>query len=180
MRSFQILGAPSWLGREQFEIQAMAERPSSDEEIRRMLQELLADRFKLRLHRETREIPIYALVVGKKGLKLQATKDASQNGDGSLWIGNGSLSARGASMALFARILSDNLDRPVLDKTGLPGHYDFDLTYDQSSAAHTERDFTPIGPAIFGPLQDLGLKIDAQKDFVEMLVIESVERPSAN
>ncbi|MBV9743332.1 MAG: TIGR03435 family protein [Acidobacteriia bacterium] len=180
MRGFQILGDPSWLGREQFEIQAAAERPSSDEQIRRMLQELLADRFKLKLHSETREIPIYALVIGNNGHKLHATKDASQQGDGSIWIGNGALSARGATMALFVRFLSDNLDRPVLDKTSLPGRYDFNLTYDQSSAAHTDGDFIPLGPAVFGPIRDLGLKIDAQKDFVEMLVIDSAERPSAN
>jgi uncharacterized protein (TIGR03435 family) len=159
----------------------VADRPSSDEQIRRMLQELLAQRFKLKLHRETREIPIYALVVGKNGHKLQATKDASQNGDGSIWLGNGALSARGVTMALFVRILSENLDRPVLDKTSLPGRYDFNLTYDdQSSAAHADLHFTPVGPAIFGPIQDLGLKIEAQKDYVEMLVFDSAERPSAN
>jgi uncharacterized protein (TIGR03435 family) len=79
VRSFQVFGGPEWLKTELFEIQARAEHPSSEGQIKQMVQRLLADRFKLKLHRETREIPIYALVVGKNGPKLPAAKDASLN-----------------------------------------------------------------------------------------------------
>ena len=90
-----------------------------------MVQALLADRFKLRIHTETREIPVYALVVDKNSSKLTPAKDSSLNeGRGDFWVGNGTLGAKGGTMAMFAMVLTDNPDRPVLDKTNLTGHYD--------------------------------------------------------
>ena len=80
-------------------------------------------------------------------------------------------------MAMLAMILTDNLERPVIDKTGLAGHYDFNLTYEPGPSGPG---FHPIGEAIFVPVQELGLKLESQKDTVEVLVIDSIERPSAN
>jgi uncharacterized protein (TIGR03435 family) len=80
-------------------------------------------------------------------------------------------------MAMLAMMLTDNEDRPVIDKTNLTGHYDFSVTYEQDS---TGAGFTSMGPSIFGPIQDLGLKLEPQKDRVEMLVIDSVDHPSEN
>jgi uncharacterized protein (TIGR03435 family) len=176
VRDFQVAGAPEWLTRQSFEILATVEHPASEDQLRQMVRRLLADRFKLKLHHETRDIPVYALVVGKSGPKLPATKSAVL-GPGDIEIRPGRLSAVDATMALFAKILTENLERPVVDKTNLDGHYDFSLTYEPPS---TGTGFTPIGPAIFAPIQDLGLKLESQKAPVEMLVIDSVERPPEN
>jgi uncharacterized protein (TIGR03435 family) len=181
VRDFQISGAPEWLKAESFDIDARAERPSTESQIQQMVQGLLADRFKLKLHRETKAIPVYALLLGKDGPRLAEAKDASLNqGLGNIVAPPGKLTAHGATMALFVQILTENLDRPVIDKTNLTGHYDFDLTYDGPSWSPEEHDWKPFGTAIFGPIQNLGLKLEPQKSSVEMLVIESVDHPSAN
>jgi uncharacterized protein (TIGR03435 family) len=139
-----------------------------------MLQALLSDRFKLKLHRETREIPAYALVVGKGGPKVRSSKDAP-TGDGAINIGQGRVIAQGLSMTTFVRILSDNLDHPAIDQTNLPGRYDFTLNYDQDSLPDWR-----LGPALFAMVQDLGLRLEPRKELVEMLVVDSVEQPSGN
>ena len=176
VRDFQIAGAPEWLARQSFEIQATVERPSSEVQLKQMVRALLADRFKLKVHREIRDTPVYALVVGKNGPKLQASKDETPR-QGDIEIRPGRLSAYGATMALFAKILTENLERPVVDKTNLDGNYDFTLSYDPPS---TGAGFQPLGVAIFAPIQDLGLKLEPQKAPVEMLVIDSVQHPSEN
>jgi uncharacterized protein (TIGR03435 family) len=182
VRDFQVSGAPEWLKQELFEIDARAAHPSTETQIKQMVQALLADRFKLKLHRAAKEIPIYALTVGKDGPKLAEAKDATLNqGLGNMIVPPGKLTARGATMALFVQILTENLDRPVIDKTNLTGHYDFDLTYDGPSWEPGEAgSWRPFGAAIFGPIQNLGLKLEPQKSPVEMLGIDSVEHPSAN
>jgi uncharacterized protein (TIGR03435 family) len=181
VREFQVAGAPEWLKEELFDIDARAEHPSSEDQIKQMVQALLADRFKLKLHRETKAIPVYALVVGKDGPKLAEAQDASLNqGLGNIIVPPGELKARGATMALFVSILTENLDRPVIDKTNLTGHYDFDLTYDGPPWSIEEHGWRPFGEAIFRPIQDLGLKLEPQKSPVEVLVIDSVDHPSAN
>ncbi len=150
VRSFQVVGAPEWLGHQKFDVRATAERPSSEDQVRRMVQSLLEDRFRLRVHRETRQVPVYALVVGKKGPSLAPAKDASiYGGLGDIEVRPGQLFGRGTTMAMLAMILTDNLERPVIDQTGLSGHYDFDVTYEPSPAAGTG--FNPVGAAIFGP-----------------------------
>jgi uncharacterized protein (TIGR03435 family) len=181
VREFQVSGAPEWLKRESFAVDAVAEHPSTEGQIRQMVQQLLADRFRLKLHSETREIPVYALTVGKDGSKLAEAKDATQNqGLGNIIVPPGKLTAHGAAMALFVQILTENLDRPVIDKTNLTGHYDFDLTYEGPSWSLEEHDWKPFGTAIFGPIQNLGLKLEPQKSPVKVLVIDSVDHPSGN
>ncbi len=182
VRDFQVLGAPAWLGRENFEIDARAEHPSTEDQIKQMVQVLLADRFKLKLHRETKEIPVYALMVSKDGPKLAEGKARSLNRPlGDIMVPPGKLRAHGATMALFVQILTENLDRPVIDKTNLTGNYDFELTYEGPSWDPGEAtSWRPFGEAIFGPIQKLGLKLEPQKSPVEVLVIDSVDHPSAN
>lgn len=181
VRDFQILNGPAWIRDDQksrYEILANAEQSSSDDEFRAMVRELLADRFQLKLRRENRETPTYVLVVGKNGPKLPPAKDATLNdGQGIFTIGNGALRATGGTMAMLAKILTDNLERPVIDRTNLAGHYDFSLTYGQPQAGPM---FTPMNEAIFVPIQELGLRIEAQREPVEFLVIDSVSRPSEN
>lgn len=184
VKSFQISGGPSWIKSEQFDIQATAGAAASEDQMKLMAQALLAHRFQLKLHRETKEIPVYVLAIAKNGPKLQAAKDDTQcGGNGCFGVGNGYFTASGGTMAFTADVLTRLLDRPALDKTGLPGHYDFKLTYDQSSvkAPMIGMQNAPTGgPSIFAAVEDLGLKLNPQKDPVEILVIDSVERPPAN
>jgi uncharacterized protein (TIGR03435 family) len=172
------VAAPEWLSSQKFDVRATADRASSEGQIRRMVQSLLEDRFRLRVHRETRQVPVYALVVGKKGPSLTPAKDGSiYGGRGDIEVRPGRLFGRGTTMAMLAMILTDNLERPVIDETGLSGHYDFNVAYEPSPAG---TGFNPIGAAIFGPIQDLGLKLEARKNAVEVLVVDSIEPPSAN
>jgi uncharacterized protein (TIGR03435 family) len=170
------VGGPQWIREvhSRFDIQAMAERASNQSEMRQMVQALLTDRFKLKLHRETREIPVYALVAGKSGLKLPPSKDVP-DGDGAINIGQGRVIAQGVSMATFVRILSDNLDHPAIDRTNLPGRYDFTLNYDQSSLPDWR-----LGPALFTMVKELGLTLEPRKELVEIFVVDSIEQPSGN
>lgn len=183
VRDFQVLGAPDWLREELFEIDARPAHPATEAQIRRMVQALLADRFKLKLHRETKAIPVYALIVGKDGSKLAEgeVRSSQFRPFGDIVTPPGKLTAHGATMAYFAQILTENLDRPVIDKTNLTGNYNFDLTYEGPSWSPGEPgSYKPFGTAIFGPIQKLGLSLEPQRSPVEMLVIDSVEHPSVN
>jgi uncharacterized protein (TIGR03435 family) len=177
VRDFQVTGGPEWIreGRFRFAVEATAGQASTPDEMRLMLQHLLADRFQLKLHRETRELSVYALVPGRSGPKIRESAKAPANGKGAIDIGKGELIGRGATMANFVEILTDNLDRPVLDKTELAGHYDFTLNYDQSSLVDWR-----LGPALFSLVQDIGLRLEQRKAPFEVLVVDSVERPSGN
>ncbi len=213
----RILGGPDWLTSEKYDIQAKVDSSIADElqklspvqlrlQRQRMLQALLADRFKLTVNRETRELPVYALIIGKNGPKLKESKpsDTYTNGlrgpDGSggpgLYAGNvGLLTGQGVSMATLANVLSRQLGRVVLDKTGITGNYDFELRWnpDQSqlsmlTGADNGRqsiDGTPandsFGPSIFDAVQEqLGLKLESQKAPIEVIVIDHVGKPSEN
>jgi uncharacterized protein (TIGR03435 family) len=190
VRDFQLLGGPDWLIKELYAIQAKApEGPVSDAQIRLMVQTLLAERFHLRVHRETKELAVYALVIGKNGPKVEAAKDSPR--PGALGVGRGSITARSTTFANVATALSRLLSRPVLDETQLSGNYDFKLHYDQSSVGlpfpgpRQESDAAgqPDGaePSIFTAVQEqLGLKLDPQKRPVEVVVIDSIARPSEN
>jgi uncharacterized protein (TIGR03435 family) len=175
-------------------------------ERQRMLQALLAERFKLTVHRESKELPIYALVVAKDGPKLQEAKPGDtypngikgpdgQPGAGMMMMGREGLTAQGIPIANLVRHLSRVLGRKVVDKTGLTGKYDFTLkwTPDQSQSAMlrgpeggqpgTGSAAAPEAsePSIFTALQEqLGLKLDSQKGPVEILIIDHVEKPSEN
>jgi uncharacterized protein (TIGR03435 family) len=215
--SWLIQGAPSWLDSEKFDIQAKADSAVNDELRKlsrdagglvkhRMLQALLVDRFKLTLHRETRDLPAFALVIAKNGPKLQESKpgDTFPNGvkvpggplsPRSIHLGPGQLAGHGIPVASLVDLLSQRLGRIVVDKTGLKGVYDFTLqwTPDQSPAAmpvgqengKPETDNAPppesSGPSLFTAIQEqLGLKLESTKGPVEVLVIDHVERPSEN
>jgi uncharacterized protein (TIGR03435 family) len=194
IRPFQLVGASGWMQTDRYEIRTKDEKPGpSEAEIVKMteaernvfrerflgkLQALLADRYQLKVHRETKEMPLYVLTVAKGGSKLQMLPDNGKPG--------GDLSARRNSegksevigtklpVASLARFLSGNLGRTILDRTNLTGRYDFQLTY-----APDMGDIT--GPSIFTALQDqLGLKLDSGKGPVEVVVIDSVQKPSGN
>ncbi len=214
VKEFQISGGPSWISTAAFDINAKAENPEVNrEQLKLMLQSLLAERFQLKFHRETRDLPIYALVVGKNGHKLHfsdvqpdrdgAPPKAPNAGDGGTHVtggkpvgammsmGRGQLDAQMAPMSALVNMLAQQLGRPVIDKTDLKGSYDFKLewTPDESALRHIGggggADAPPpadsSGPSIFTAVQEqLGLRLESQRGPVEILVIDSVEKPSGN
>jgi uncharacterized protein (TIGR03435 family) len=181
----QISGGPNWLDTEKYDIQAKAGSALKVWRMRLMLQSLLAERFRLALHRETKEEPIYELVVAKGGPKIEPAAGAKTPGH--LRVGTGQLTGIAAPISWLTQSLSGNLDRYVVDKTGLNGNYNFTLqwTPDMGQLPQQRPDALPppdaSGPSIFTALQEqLGLQLKSEKGPVETLVIDHAERPSAN
>ena len=191
----QIAGQDQWFS-ERYDIAAKAEHPVSRGQMRRMLQALLAERFKLVVHWETREVPVYALVVGKGGPKLHHSDPSrgeiinplTPTGAGGTELKSGHLVFKDESMSDFAWALSRMVatgDRVVLDDTGLNGTYDFELTFEpprRASGAEAPGTATSIeAPSIFDAVQEqLGLKLESKKGPVKFLIVDHVEKPSAN
>jgi len=139
-----------------------------------MAQTLLADRFQLKVHRETRPVPVYALVIAKGGPKLQTPKPGEPRHIESY---PGFMSGTNVPMSSFIYEYSGKVDRPVIDKTEFPGHFDFTLRWTPDAPGHSDPSFG----SIFTEIQtQLGLRFDPQKLPVEVLVIDHVEQPSAN
>jgi bla regulator protein blaR1 len=192
VRNHQIAGGPAWLDSAPFNIEAKAAGavpipagPDGAQTIRLMLQSLLAERFKLVVHRVTREEQLYELVVNKGGAKLKESMETR----GQLRMGKGQFTGIGAPLSILAAQLSQQLGRSVIDKTGLTGKYDFTLIWapDPGAAggvpAGTDAAQAPdsSGPSIFAAVQeDLGLKLQPGKGPVEMVVIDHVEKPDSN
>jgi uncharacterized protein (TIGR03435 family) len=183
----QILGGPKWVDEDRYYIEAKAAGPAGGHDLMLMLRTLLAERFKLSLHREQRTIPGYRLVLLKGGLK--ATASATDRGS----AGNarrGGLDAQGYTMAQLALKLSEVLQRPVLDATETAGRFDFKLEWipDDMQAKPPSGDqrlgSSPdagAGPSFFAALQEqLGLKLESGKVPADVLVIDSAQKPSAN
>ena len=202
-----IQGGPSWFSSEKFDIQAKA-GSAANQELKglsweqgasvkhRMLQALLADRFKLALHRETKALPGYALVIAPNGPKLRELKPGDKPSERpSLGYERGQLSGQRIPMADLAEVLSDWLDCVVLDRTGLKGDYNFTLqwtpvqTEAEASAGQEGGKHAANNPhmleaserSLFAAIQEqLGLKLEPAKNTVEVFVIDRVEKPSLN
>jgi uncharacterized protein (TIGR03435 family) len=183
----QVLGGPKWAELDRYDIEAKAAGPAGGHELMLMLQTLLADRFKLVLHREQRAIPGYRLVPGKGGLKAQASApDRGSSGHSQ----RGRIDAEGCTMDQLALKLAEALHLPVTDATGIAGRFDLKLEWTpddlQAKAPSPEGGVGNVaaagtGPSIFAALQEqLGLKLEAGKVPAEILVIDSAEKPSAN
>jgi len=194
VQNFQISGGPGWIESEGFDILAKAPEGSAGgaADARLRLQALLAERFNLTIRRSAKEMGVYALVIAKSGPKLKEFTGGEGHG---ITADLGALTGEGADMPLLASVLSRRVGRPVVDRTGLTGSYQFKLEWpadpregmakggpppapgDQPDAALPP---DPSGTPIFSALQDqLGLKLEAQKGPVDILVIERVERPAA-
>ena len=189
-KDYQISG-PGWLDSEHFDIVAKPERGALEDRLRLMLQALLMDRFKLALHRETKELPVYALTLINEGAKIHAVKADGKSRTGG---GRGHLTGQKISMPELADLLTlvgqRELGRPVIDKTGLTGVFDIALSWtpenprpaggnDPEARATTEN---APSPDIFRALQQqLGLRLESHKGPVEILVIDHAERvPTEN
>lgn len=155
--------------------------------MRLMLQTLLADRFNLKVHSETRDAPAYDLVIASRGPKNMKTEPDSETRHLD-WRGRTHLTAHALSLADLAKpILTAQMGCPVEDKTGLSGKYDFTLDWsvDSMAIAGPESDSGPApepsGPSIFTALQEqLGLRLKPTKTPMESIVIDHIERPSEN
>lgn len=172
--SRRISGRPGWADSTLYDVIAKPEGSGglSYEQSRPMLQQLLADRLKLAVHREKKPTPGYALVVAKGGPKL--TKSAGES-DKRYILPRG-LRCDNATLDLLAGMLVRPAGRPVVDKTGITGNYDIELRYAPEGSGDTTL------PSVFTALQEqLGLKLEAEKVEVEMVVIDHVERvPTEN
>jgi uncharacterized protein (TIGR03435 family) len=188
----QIIDGPPWMGSSKFDINAkedaqLAKRISNlpREErlatLRQMMQALLADRFQLKVHHESRDLRVVALTVAKGGAKLAETKPDSQKGSGLRSYREGKIEGQGATIKMLVASLSPKPEiggRLMVDDTGLSGKYDFELTWSpEDLAAHTKGDAG--GPSLFAALQEqLGLKVETKKSPVDCIVIDHVEMPS--
>jgi uncharacterized protein (TIGR03435 family) len=168
-----LKGAPAWAREDgvQFTIEARAEDPSkvTNAEIHQMLQSLLIDRFKMKLHTETRDVPGFALVAAKNGSKLkQSSPDEAEY----FKVVSGhpmTFTARRYTMARLAGFLSNRMDGGVVDKTGLTGDYDFNFAWDEQN-----------GPSLTTILHELGLRLERTKLPHLFVVIDSAEMPADN
>ena len=178
----QVSGGPSWIKSNHYDITAKAvgEGTLTAEEARRMMQALLADRFQLKIHRETKEVPTYALVVGKGGPKL---KPSSADAPGSNFVrgtaaGLMHMEATRGTMERLATQLAGTAGRPVIDKTGLSGYYAFTLDWTpENRISDGDADTATIFTAV---QEQLGLKLEPTTGPLEMLIIDRAEKPSEN
>ena len=170
VKDFQISGGPEWIETDHWDVSAKAPAGfiPTGQQMQPMMQALLADRFRLKLHRETRELSAFALVVGKGGPKLTASTFA----DSRISIGHGIFTGQKIDMAGLADALARESDRTIVDQTGLSGEYDVTLKWSPDAA-----DPDPAAVPLFTAIQEqLGLKLEATKAPVEILVIDSVQK----
>jgi uncharacterized protein (TIGR03435 family) len=203
----QVSGLQAWMDSSHFDIQATADSSATVKQVEGpMLQALLEDRFRLKVHRETVERPVYILTVQKGGVKMQPTKEGSctpysvdspppvpaadaprpnycdfprMTRDGTNWI----LSGSGVTVGKLAiSVARSGLDRPVIDRTGLVGGFDLQLRWAEAPVnEQVAGGGEPAGLSIFTAVKEqLGLRLEPAKAPVEMLVIDHVEKPSEN
>jgi uncharacterized protein (TIGR03435 family) len=167
-----VPGGPGWADSDQFDIVAKAESADATrDEIRTMLQALLAERFNLAVHRETRERPAYSLVLAKGGPKLKESQPDRKSGMAHTVSPSGvpQTAFESSSLRALVNMVANTLGSPVVDKTGLTGLYDFTLEWHED-----------LRSSVFDSLDQLGLKLEAKKAPVDVLVIDRAEKPSPN
>jgi uncharacterized protein (TIGR03435 family) len=208
LQGYQVVGGPSWIESERWDIVArMPEGTSTQDQRREMVRTLLADRFKLVTHMETRELPIYALVTARSDRKLgpelrqtatdcaAVRKARAANGPASfnlaefrecgLSMGGGpggamAFRAQGMAIAQFARLMESYVDRPIFDRTELSGEFDVEITFTPERGGPPRADLPASeAPSIFTALQErLGLTLEPTRGPIEVLVIDSIEQPT--
>ncbi|KAA6456237.1 TIGR03435 family protein [Acidobacteria bacterium AB60] len=193
MPEFQVEGGPGWIRSKAFDVEARSDA-ALDEEFRklpsaearqrklRMIQTLLAERFGLRVHQETRTEPVYALVVARGGPRFSASKADGTTVSNSQGAGGSTMTVKGSdhTLRILAEQLSRTMGRVVLDKTGLDGRFDLTLKWVPDDVTPSSPD-APGGPSLFTALQEqLGLQLKEEKDPVQVLVIDHIDPPSDN
>jgi uncharacterized protein (TIGR03435 family) len=187
LEDYQVSGGPAWIDSLRFDVEAKATGAANRERLLLMLRALLADRFKLVVHRETKDLAIYALVIAKNGPKFRAL-----NADeASCWPGCAAVPGKAnhlrqrdlPSLATYLTRLGS--DRPVIDKTGLTGHFALDLDMEIIMQEAAQSGAPPTNGSIFDATVnaipgELGLKLTPAKAPIEILVIDHAEKPSDN
>jgi uncharacterized protein (TIGR03435 family) len=203
---FQIYGGPAWVDSARYDVNAKSENPSKPNDLDVMLQSLLADRFQLTIHRDTKELPIYALVTAKRDGKLGPGITEPKEGACRVYDpanppaitttvcgtrrfnpSRGWLTIMHLPLDSFTKTLAQVLGRTVIDKTGLTGNFDVHLEWAPNEhqlalfPSATPPRVPSDGPSIFSAVQEqLGLKLESQKGPVEVNVIDRAQRPSEN
>ena len=188
----RIIGGPSWLGTDRFDITATAPGVTAGGDIRILLRGLLADRFALVIRPETREMPVYALTAARDGRfgpnlrpsKADCTGKTATMAGGRVQCGilvsqspvAASLRGGGATLTEFVRLFGDFLDRPLVDESGLGGLFDLELEF-ATTPASANPDLTVVFTAV---QEQMGLRLEPKRAAVEVLVIDSVSPPSAD
>jgi len=203
LQEFEIVGGPAWASADRFNIEAKAADPNADpNQLRLMLQSLLADRFNLKVHTETKQNSVYLLEVAKNGPRIKLSADQTSPdvsgpsapgagpNHGAFRFGPGAMTGNAVTLSLFTRFLSQRMDRTILDKTGLTGRYDIQLSW-QPGEGENPLDpggnrVQPAGPdpsrsSIFVAIEEqLGLKMQSAKAPIDLLRIDSLEHLSEN
>jgi uncharacterized protein (TIGR03435 family) len=190
----QLSGGPAWAESEKFDMAGKPDAPGQPnvDQMKVMIQKLLADRFQLKFHFEKRELPVYAVRVAKTGAKITKSQDDPKGIPGWNFGRNPAgmiMAFRNSPMSQFTAVLQNSTDRPVVDQTGLSERYDFTLNFtpDPAQAAllggapNAAGDNPDAAPDLFAAFQQqLGLKLEPTRAPVEVMVIDKVEKPSEN
>lgn len=181
VRYGQISGVSGWAKTEHYDINAKAEGegPLGKEQARLMMQTLLTERFHLQTHRESKDMPVYALVVARNGHKLKQSAADAKGNNGVVGSAKGMrMEATRGTMEQLARQLSGSAGRPVVDRTGLTGYWAY--TFEWIPASWTPEPDSNT-PSMFTAIQEqLGLRLEPSQAPFDMLVVDRAERPSAN
>jgi len=192
IKEYQVSG-PAWLGEIRYDIVAKGPAGTRHDQLPDMVRQLLAERFKLQVHHETKEFNVFVIAVGRNGPKLKESSPEAGSADGaSIGMsmtpsGLGRIEVRHGNMTALANTLSRVLGRPVVDLTGLTGRYDFDLEYAREEGGGMAMAVPPggappstpeFGISIFASIQQLGLKLEAQKPPLDAVVVDRAEKTS--
>ena len=192
IRDFQIVGGPNWINDDPWDIEAKAasdtnltwtesENPYLAGPLARMLQSLIEDRFQLKFHREAKQLSVYELTIARGGPKLKRSADQTKTRVSETKLGTGFVEVPGQPFRNFVYFLGRQLDRPLIDKTGLDGLYDVTLRWTPEPAGQAEGARTSDLPTLFTAVQEqLGLKLESSKGAVDLFVIDSAQRPPEN
>jgi uncharacterized protein (TIGR03435 family) len=190
----EFIGGPDWINTDRFDIEGRVEGTPNQEQMQEMLRSLLADRFKLAVHRETRQMPAYALTLargdGRLGAELRAVPPCTpppaspaspEQRCGGFAVGGGSLKGTGVTMTqLAAELPSATEGRDVVDRTGLSGTFDVNLTWNADALSPTTTS-AESAASIFAAIQEqLGLRLVSITTPIEVIVIDRADRPASN
>jgi len=180
----QIKGGPDWINEDRYDVEARADGSYSLDDLHTMYQNLLADRFNLKFHIETKQGPVYALAVDTPGSRMTLDNKPQDYSIPITYANDGSAVGRRVSMSYLSWWLGQHLqsdERPVIDHTGLTGNYDFTLNFAPVRPPGAEDPATQKLPSIFDALKEqLGLKLHAERGPVAYLIIDHIDRPSSN
>jgi len=184
LQKSQIANAPEWVKTESFDVDGFPDAAGqpSVQQFQSMVRKLLVERFGLKMHKEQREMAAYALTIAKGGMKLTPTSsDPSALPEQEVQGGNADrqLKFTNVSMQDFSLMLLYEVDKPLVDRTGLSGRYDFRVTFTKDESS------VPAGgsssPGLFTAMQEqLGLKLEPVKTAVDVLVVDRIQKPTAN